>query len=198
MAPQEDTMRGTLRLGIAVLVVALGAALAVADSPQDKAARDLSGDPSAYTTVRVDRNGGDSCADAPTIAVSPYTDSGNTTGYADTWGPMVSGYGQDGEDQAYLITLAAADVITVTVTPTDAGFDLSTYLIAEADCPNYSATVLAGTDSGFAGDFETFTYSAGPGTYVVVVDSYLPGEVGPFTVEVLSSVPVELVELEAD
>jgi len=191
-------MRGSSALGIVVMAVALFAATVMADSPQEKAARDLTGDPSAYTTVRVDRNGGDSCADAPTIAVSPYTDSGNTTGYADTWGPMVSGYGQDGEDQAYLITLAAADVITVTVTPTDAGFDLSTYLIAEADCSTYNATVLAGADTGFAGDFETFTYSAGPGTYVVIVDSYLPGEVGPFTIEVLSSVPVELSGLTAD
>ena len=65
----------------------------------------------------------------------------------------------------------AADVITVTVTPTDAGFDLSTYLIAESDCPNYTATVLAGADTGFGGDFETFTYSASPGTYVVVHSS---------------------------
>ncbi len=191
-------MRSASVIGTAVLMVVVGTSMAMADSPQEKAARDLTGDPSAYTTVRVDRNGGDSCADAPTIAVSPYSDAGNTTGYTDTWGPMVSGYGQDGEDQAYLITVAAADVITVTVTPTDTGFDLSTYLIAQSDCPTYSATVLAGTDSGFAGDFETFTYSASPGTYVVIVDSYLPGEVGPFTIEVLSNVPVELSALTAD
>ena len=188
-------MRQAAILGV-VMMVALGTALA--DSPQEKRDRDLNGDPSAYTLERVDRNGGDSCTDAPTIAVASYTDTGNTTGYADTWGPMVSGYGQDGEDQAYLITLATADTITVTVTPSDSGFDLSAYVISDADCLNYTATVLAGTDEGFAGDPENFTYAASPGTYVIVVDSYLPGEVGPFTIEVLSNVPVELVTFTAE
>lgn len=75
---------------------------------------------------------------------------------------------------------------------------LSTYVISDADCLNYSPTVLAGTDTGFAGDPETYTYGAGPGTYVIIVDSYLPGEVGPFTIEVLSNVPVELVTFTAE
>jgi len=188
-------MKQAAILGIAVMV-ALGTALA--DTPQEKRSRDLSGDPSAYTLERVDRNGGDSCADAPTIAVASFNDSGNTTGYTDNWGPTVSGYGQDGEDQAYLITLATADTVTVTVTPTDPGFDLSAYVISDADCLNYSPPVLAGADDGFGGDAENFTYAAGPGTYVIVVDSFLPGEVGPFTIEVLSNVPVELVTFTAE
>jgi hypothetical protein len=33
---------------------------------------------------------------------------------------------------------------------------------------------------------------------VIIVDSYLPGEVGAFTIEVLSNVPVELVTFTAD
>jgi hypothetical protein len=188
-------MKQAAIFGIAVMV-ALGTALA--DTPQEKRTRDLNGDPSAYSVERVDRNGGDSCADAPTITVATYNDSGNTSGFIDNWGPTVSGYSQDGEDQAYLITLASADTITVTVTPTDSGFDLSAYVISDADCLNYMPTVLAGADDGFAGDPETFAYGASPGTYVVIVDSYLPGEVGPFTIEVLSNVPVELVTFTAD
>jgi len=188
-------MKRAMFVAIAVMV-ALGTALA--DTPQEKRIRDLNGDPSAYTVERIDRNGGDSCADAPTIAVANYTDSGNTTGYTDNWGPTVSGYGQDGEDQAYLITLAVADTINVTVTPTDTGFDLSAYIIGNADCSNYTPVVLAGADDGFAGDPEAFGYSAGPGTYVIIVDSYLPGEVGAFTIEVLSTVPVELVNFSAE
>jgi hypothetical protein len=187
-------MKQAVILGIAMLA-ALGTG--VADTPQEKRARDLSGDPSAHTAERVDRNGGDSCTDAPTITVAAYTDSGNTAGYTDNWGPTVSGYGQDGEDQAYLIT-PTADTITVTVTPTDAGFDLSAYVISDSDCLNYSPTVLSGADDGFAGDPETFTYGASPGTYVIIVDSFLPGEVGPFTIEVLSNVPVELVAFSAE
>jgi hypothetical protein len=188
-------MRQTAILGVAMMV-AVGTA--VADTPQEKRARDLSGDPSAYTVERIDRNGGDSCADAPTIAVASFTDTGNTTGYTDNWGPMVSGYGQDGEDQAYLITLGSADTISVTVTPNDSGFDLSAYIISNADCSNYTPAVLAGVDEGFAGDPEVFSYAASPGTYVIIVDSYLPGEVGAFTIEVLSNVPVELVTFTAD
>jgi hypothetical protein len=195
MTASEATMKQAAILGVAMMV-ALGTALA--DSPQDKRTRDLNGDPSAYTLERIDRDGGDSCADAPTITVASFNDSGNTTGYTDNWGPMVSGYGQDGEDQAYLITLAAADTLNVTVTPTDAGFDLSAYMISDSDCLNYSPTVLAGADDGFGGDPETYTYAASPGTYVIIVDSYLPGEVGPFTIEVLSNVPVELVTFTAE
>ena len=182
-------------VGFAAVAVAL---VVAADSPQEKLLADQQGNAGHYTTSRIDRDGGDSCVDAPTIAVSPYNDAGNTTGYADTWGPTVSGYGQDGEDQAYLIVVATADTITVTVTPTDSGFDLSTYLISDASCTTYNAPVLAGVDVAYGGQPETFSYSAAPGTYVIVVDSFLPGEVGPFTIEVLSNVPVELSALSAD
>ncbi|HOC41375.1 MAG TPA: hypothetical protein PKJ99_00050 [Thermoanaerobaculales bacterium] len=188
-------MTKTLTLAIVVLA-ALGTA--VADTPQEKLALDASGDPAAYTVGRIDRNGGDSCADAPTITVAAYNDTGNTTGYTDNWGPMVSGYGQDGEDQAYLITLGAADTINVTVTPTDSGFDLSAYIIGNADCSNYNPVVLVGADDAFAGDPEVLSYAAGAGTYVIIVDSFLPGEVGPFGIEVLSNVPVELVTFTAE
>jgi hypothetical protein len=188
-------MKQAMILGI-VMAAVIGVALA--DTPQEKAARDASGDPTAYSVGRLDRNGGDSCADAPTIAVANYTDSGNTTGYTDNWGPTVSGFGQDGEDQAYLITVGAADTINVTVTPTDTGFDLSAYIISNSDCSNYTPVVLAGADDGFAGDPEVFGYPASPGTYVIIVDSFLPGEVGPFTIEVLSNVPVDLVTFTAE
>jgi hypothetical protein len=194
----EEILRSKKIARFACLAVVLAAGLALADTPQGKALRDQGGDPANYTTDRVDRNGGDSCVDAPTITVSPYADSGNTTGYTDNWGPNVGGYGQDGEDQAYLIVLAAPDTVTVTVTPTDTGFDLATYMIGNSDCPNYSPVVLAGVDSGYGGDAETFTYAAAAGSYVIVVDSFLPGEVGPFTIEVLSSVPVELSTLTTD
>jgi hypothetical protein len=189
----EDGMKLASVLGIAVVVAS---ATAMADSTQEKMIRDQNGDPAAYTVGRIDRDGGDNCSDAPTITVATYTDSGNTTGYADDWGPTVSTYGQDGEDQAYLINLSAADTITVTVTPT--GYDCSTYLIDYASCSTYLAPVLAGIDAAYSGEPETFSYAAAPGSYVVIVDSYLPGEVGPFTIEVLSNVPVELVKLTAD
>lgn len=181
------------RISVAITIVLIASAgLLSADLADNKMAQDKQGNAEGYTSDVLDRDGGDDCAGAPTITVAMYVDSGNTSGYVDDWGPSVSSYGQDGEDQAYKIVLSSPDTITVTVTPNDAGFDLSTYMFAEADCPNYIPVVLAGIDSGFAGDAESFSYSAAAGTYYIIVDSYLPGEVGPFTIEVESSVPVEL------
>lgn len=174
------------------------AAAAVADSPEQKRIRDQNGTGGGYTTERLDRDGGENCTDAPTIGVASYNDTGNTSGYADDWGPDVGGYGQDGEDQAYLIVITMAGNIDVTVTPNDTGFDLSSYIISDSDCSNYSPAVLAGADSGFSGDPEVFSYSASPGTYVIIVDSFLPGEVGPFTIDVTSNVPVELTSFTID
>jgi hypothetical protein len=180
------------RVVIVMVVLGIAALTAMADSSDEKALRDQAGNPGGYTQGRVDRAGGDNCSDAPTIGVAAYTDSGDTTGYVDDWGPSVSGYGQDGEDQAYEIVITAAGTINVTVTPDDAGFDLSSYIIGDGDCLIYDATVLAGADDGFSGDPEVYSYSASPGTYYIIVDSYIPGEVGPFTIEVGSNVPVEL------
>lgn len=178
-------------LSVFVVLVFMGA-VAIADTPAEKAVRDQGGNPGGYTQDKVDRSGGDNCSDAPTIGVAMYTDSGDTTGYVDDWGPSVSGFSQDGEDQAYEIVITIAGTIDVTVTPDDQGFDLSSYIIGDADCTTYDATVLAGADDGFSGDPETYSFAAAPGTYYIIVDSYIPGEVGPFTIDVGSNVPVEL------
>jgi hypothetical protein len=170
-----------------VMILAGGVA---ADSPAEKAQTDQNPGSATYTTERLDRDGGDDCSDAVDITTSPYTDTGNTTGYADDWGPSVSGYGQDGEDQAYRLVITVAGNMTVSVTPT--GYDCSVYVISDSDCANYMPTVLAGADTAFTGETETIVFGASPGTYIIVVDSYLPGEVGPFDLEVLSTVPVEL------
>ena len=184
-------MRRVAMISLCVVLM-VGGSAAVAESPAEKVARDQAGNPGGHTQVRIDRAGGDNCGDAPTIGVAAYNDSGDTTGYVDDWGPMVSGYGQDGEDQAYRIVITTAGTIDVTVTPDDQAFDLSSYIIGEADCATYDATVLAGADDGFSGDPEVYSYSASPGTYYIIVDSYIPGEVGPFTIDVGSNVPVEL------
>lgn len=173
-----------------VLVIAGG--MAVAESPGEKALRDQAGNPGGHTDVKLDRAGGDNCSDATTIGAAVYNDSGDTTGYVDDWGPNVSGYGQDGEDQAYEIVITTAGTIDVTVTPNDGGFDLSSYIIGDGDCLTYDAMVLAGADDAFGGEPEVYSFAASPGTYYIIVDSYIPGEVGPFTIDVGSNVPVEL------
>ena len=149
---------------VAIMVVLLAITPVGADSQQEKILRDRQGSPDNYTTGESGRNGGDDCAGAPTITVALYLDSGNTTGFTDIWGPSVSGFGQDGEDQAYRIVITTADTINVMVTPMDLGFDLSTYIIGEVDCANYTPTVLAGNDSGGNGAPENFSYAAAPGT----------------------------------
>jgi hypothetical protein len=182
---------------VCILVLAM-VGVANADTPAEKAARDQAGNPGGYTVEKVDRAGGENCTDAPTIGVAVYTDSGDTTGFLDDWGPSVSGFGQDGEDQAYEIVITVAGTIDVTVTPNDSGFDLSSYIIADSDCSTYLATVLAGADDAFAGQAESYSYAASPGTYYIIVDSFIPGEVGPFTIDVISNVPVELKSISVE
>ena len=58
--------------------------------------------------------------------------------------------------------------------------------------------MLAGADSAFDGEAETVSYAAAPGTYFIVVDSYVAGEVGAFTIDVNSNVPVELSRLTVE
>jgi len=185
------------RLMCMVGVVVLSAPFAVADALEDKMAQDRAGG-GVYSTGILDRDGGDNCATAPQITVAVFNDTGNTTGYSDTWNPTVGGYTQDGEDQAYQIVITTPGSIDVSVTATDPSFDHSTYLLAAADCSNYNPDELAGADSAFGGGTETFSYAAAAGTYYVVVDSYLPGEVGPFSITVTSTVPVELTKVTVE
>jgi hypothetical protein len=191
-------MKNAGYLGLMCAVVLSMVGSVAADTPAEKAARDQAGNPGGYSVEKVDRAGGENCSDAPTIGVAMYSDSGDTTGFADDWGPSVSGFGQDGEDQAYEIVITVAGTIDVTVTPTDPGFDLSSYIIADSDCATYLATVLAGADDAFAGQAESYSFAASPGTYYIIVDSYLPGEVGPFTIDVNSNVPVELKSISVE
>ena len=185
-------MRG--KLVCLVAVVALSATIVVADALEDKIAQDRTGG-GVYSTGIVDRDGGDDCGSAPLITTAVYNDSGDTTGYTNTWTPTVSTYTQDGEDQAYQIVITTPGTIDVSMTST---YDGSTYLLAAADCGNPTPTALAGADDAFAGGTETFNYSAAAGTYYVVVDGWNPGVAGPFSLTVTSNVPVELTKLSVE
>ncbi len=129
----------------------------------------------------------DTCAQALDITTAAHAAggaqySGDTTGYADDVEPIgCTGYSPDGPDAIYLVTLAANETITATVTPTTSW---DTSLELTSDC-TYNATCVTGSDSGFDGDPESITYTAtAAGTFYLAVDGYNPGIQGPFTLSV--------------
>jgi hypothetical protein len=107
-----------------------------------------------------------------------------------------TGFPQPGPDVAYKVTLAAAQAITITVTPTDLTsiFDPSVSILgpgtAAAVCGDpadtTAVTCLAGADNGASAAPETLAFTATTaGTYFIIVDSFEnPG--GAFTLLVTS------------
>ena len=169
-----------------------------ADTPDASGTPDAAGTPDADTT---DAMPADAMPDAGVVTAAPDTCaqtidittaahaaggalySGDTTGYADDVSPAstCTGYLPDGPDAIYAVTLAANETVTATATPTTS-WDMSLELVSPC---TYAATCAAGSDSGFAGDPESITYTAtAAGTFYVVVDGYNPGVQGPFTLSV--------------
>ena len=157
-----------------------------ADLPDADVADAMSAD--AMPDAGVVTTAPDTCAQALDITTDAHAAGGaqysaDTTGYADDVSPAstCTGYLPDGPDAIYAVTLAANETITATATPATS-WDISLELVQPC---TYDATCAAGSDSGFAGDPESVTYTAtAAGTYFVVVDGYNPGVEGPFTLSV--------------
>jgi hypothetical protein len=96
---------------------------------------------------------------------------------------------QPGSDVAYSINLTAAQMITVTLSGLDTGYDGSVALVgpgAATVCDaNPITTCVAGADMAAEGMDETFMYTVPTtGTYYLIVDSFYPYEAGAFTLTV--------------
>lgn len=130
----------------------------------------------------------DTCAMAEDVTTEALTAggatrTGNTTGLVNdvTTDSGCSGYTADGEDAIYAITVTAGQTITATATPSTA-WDISLALVSPCQL---TPTCHDGADSGFDGDPETVSFTGAPaGTYYLVVDSYNPGEVGAYSVNI--------------
>jgi hypothetical protein len=113
-------------------------------------------------------------------------------------GAIYTGTGT-GPDRAYQFQVSAACNLTITMVATEDDMALILYQTA---CSSNLADCACVSDSGFAGDPETITLAAVPGTtYYVVVDGYStgatpPGPDGPFSFSITGSgctlTPVDL------
>ena len=109
--------------------------------------------------------------------------TGDTTGYANDTQPASSctGYTPDGPDAIYAVTATAGQTITAMVTPDlwDASIFIATTCQLDAAC------VIGADDSPFPGDYELVEYAVPTaGTYFIVVESWDPGDYGPYQLDV--------------
>lgn len=137
----------------------------------------------------------DTCATATAITIgTPVT--GTTAGAKRNYSAGLdasacTGSLQPGPDVVYTVDLAAAQQITVTLSGLEPTYDGGVSLVgpgAAALCDAMPiATCVAGADDKFAGQTETFTYTAvTAGTYFVIVDGYTPEDGGAYTLGVTS------------
>lgn len=130
----------------------------------------------------------DTCAMAVNLtsgatAAGGITVTGDTTGFANDAEPAstcTNGFGEDGPDAIYYVNATAGQTLSATVTGT--GFDSAIYITqmcAAVPVCVVGADAIAGT-----GPETVSTTIATTGQYFVFVDSYIPGEDGPFSLQV--------------
>lgn len=98
-----------------------------------------------------------------------------------------TGFDQPGGDVVYRVNLPAGTPVTVTLSGPDATFDSAIALIRPGTLPGCNAepvNCVAGADATFAGEDETFTFTATAGAHWLIVDAYAPGVAGNFTLTV--------------
>ncbi|MBK9072130.1 MAG: hypothetical protein IPL79_14165 [Myxococcales bacterium] len=171
---------------------------AAPDSPGEDGPADATPDsspdssPDGSPDAAPDAGPGDACATAQNITAAASqaggtTINGTTTGGVDNvlTPSTCTGYGTDGPDDVYAITVIAGDVVSITMDPTTS-WDASVQLVAA--CGEVSC--LAGTDGGLSGITElvqhTFTAA---GTFYVVADSWDSGVSGPYALTVIITHP---------
>jgi hypothetical protein len=151
--------------------------------------------PACFNDACVTPPTNDTCATAAAITIgTPVT--GNTAGAQFNYSKGLdaatcTGYLQPGPDVVYTLDLAAAQAITVTLSGLAATYDGGISLVGPGDQTLCEAatisTCVAGADDKFAGQSETFTYTATTaGTYFIIVDGYTVSDGGAFTLTVTS------------
>jgi hypothetical protein len=99
-----------------------------------------------------------------------------------------TGYPQKGADVVYSVVLEAGTTYTVTVSNASAHFDPSVAIVGPGDAATVCGATLAckaGADAGLTAENETFNFApTEAGTYFVIVDSFVAGQGGSFTLTV--------------
>lgn len=124
---------------------------------------------------------GEVCSTAIPIAMST-TISGDSAGFENDYSPGSSctGFGANGNDVVYSVTLAAGETLDASLTGTTSGFDTSLYVVS--DCANVTNSCLDGSDGSGT---ETITYTSTAGeTVFLIVDGYGSTDSGTYDLTV--------------
>jgi hypothetical protein len=143
---------------------------------------------------------GERCETA--VPVTPGTLTGQTTvGYGNDYSSAAAGNGcglDPGPDRVYSVVLPNGKRLTASVSPEGDGgsYDPSIYLVSgpASNCSATPRVCLARDDAGGPSQRNTVSYTNRTGsdrTIFIVVDSYLAGAAGPFTLEVAVDTPPE-------
>lgn len=134
---------------------------------------------------------GDTCASATIInpAALPFTEDGTTVGANNDIDPTNGGCANGGGlDVVYAFTPATTGVYSLGVTPTNASFDPSLYILTNCSAVD---SCIAGANENAVGKGEFLTVSLSAGTqYFIVVDSPFADAAGPFHFSLRKDGPV--------
>ncbi|MBU0639874.1 MAG: hypothetical protein KKB50_13480 [Planctomycetes bacterium] len=124
---------------------------------------------SLHKTTGEPRGGGDTCDTATVIAVLPYTDTGNTCGFADDYDEACT-WTATAPDVAYEYTPAAG--IWVDISLCNAGTDYDTKLfVYEGACPGTLVACADDSCPGYISEIIGLELTGG-NTYYIIVDGY--------------------------
>jgi hypothetical protein len=149
--------------------------------------------------------GGGSCATPVEIGSLPFSDAGDTCGATNTvtnyGGTCTLPFSYAGEDEVYRMVVGAGNNVDFSATLGPAG-DLALFLVTT--CGN-GATCVANSQDAIgpgAGPETIAATSYAPNTYFLYVDSYYDagttGSCGTYTLNVTGTLPVELLNFNAD
>jgi len=168
--PQFDNSR-RMRAHVAGMMLAMLASLPVGSTHAQTADKIFRGDFEPPPP-------NDTCENATALVIGTSGWAGTTldaTPNYDSGLESCTGVPQAGPDVAYSLFVASGTQITVTLIP-DASFDASISLLGPGTasvCNAVPVTCLAGSDVGFNGGAESFSYTpATSGVYYIIVDSY--------------------------
>jgi hypothetical protein len=157
----------------------------LASTPPDLFGVDLAG------TVS---NAADLCANAPVLPIGIDMPNQDTTNLVDHYDfgnapstactPAFDGFGYDGHDGAYRVTIPAGKKLTVVMTKSNIPTNWDPALAIVTDCASAGPTCLSGSDE-ILGLTETVSYTntgASALPVFILVDSFLPSEYGVYSI----------------
>jgi len=141
---------------------------------------------------------GDSCDERIVIDATPFVTVGDTTATTNTvnMGPSCTGFRTRSNDVFYDIDIGVDSYVDILAEPLDGGYDPA--LFTFTDCADPEASCVRGADIGVDGEpelLEGFFLASGY-TLRVGLDSFIPGETGPYRLTVVEPPDIQVHALD--